>query len=131
MRMSMLARPAVLALVAFGGGLVAGRAGSQPAPRMWTDTVVEVVTDALPPKARVRANLNHWEPGSRTGRHTHPGPVVFVMLEGELEEWLPDGRTRTLRAGQAQWKPPGVDHDVRNASRQPARALAVHLDPAR
>jgi quercetin dioxygenase-like cupin family protein len=97
---------------------------------MWADTLVDVVTEALPRRARVRAQLDHWEPGAQTGRHTHPGPVVFVLLEGALEEVLPDGRTRPLRAGAAEWKPPGTDHNVRNPGRQPARALAVHLDPA-
>jgi quercetin dioxygenase-like cupin family protein len=96
---------------------------------MRADTVLDVVTGELPRQARVRANVNHWEPGSETGRHTHPGPTVFVMLEGELEEIFADGKTRALRAGQAFWKPPRTQHNVRNASDRPARALAVHLDP--
>jgi quercetin dioxygenase-like cupin family protein len=117
-------------VVTFAGGLVVGNAAGQARPRMWTDTVLDVVTKELPRSVRVRANVNHWDPGSETGRHTHPGPTVFVMLEGELEEILPDGTTRALRAGQAVWKPPRTHHNVRNASARPARALAVHLDPS-
>jgi quercetin dioxygenase-like cupin family protein len=117
--------------LAFAAGLVAGRAGAQAKPRMWADTVVDVVTEELPRKARVRANVNHWEAGAETGRHTHPGPTVVVMLEGELEERFPDGRTRTLKAGEGYWNPARHDHNVRNVSGQPARALAVHLDPVR
>jgi quercetin dioxygenase-like cupin family protein len=124
-------RAVAVALLAFAAGVLTGRATGQGKPRMWADTVLDVVTEALPATARVRANVDHWDPGAETGRHTHPGPVVFVMLEGELEELFPDGRTRTLKAGQAQWKPPGIDHNVRNRSRAPARALAVHLDPVR
>lgn len=71
-----------------------------------------------------------WEPGAETGRHRHPGPTVFVMLDGEVEEVLGDGRTRGLKAGQAFWKPARTDHNVRNASGRSARAVAVHLDPA-
>ncbi len=75
--------------------------------------------------------MNHWGPGSETGRHQHPGPTVFVMLDGELEETLADGSKRTLKAGQAFWKRSRTDHNVRNVTERRARALAVHLDPAR
>jgi quercetin dioxygenase-like cupin family protein len=80
--------------------------------------------------ARVVANLDHWEAGAETGRHTHPGPTAFILLEGELEETLADGRTRTLQAGQGFWKPARAEHNVRNVGGRPARALAVHIDPA-
>ena len=73
--------------------------------------------------AEIAANVN-------VGRHTHPGPTVFVLLEGELEETLADGRTRTLRAGQGFWNRARGAHNVRNVGSLPARALAVHLDPA-
>jgi quercetin dioxygenase-like cupin family protein len=53
------------------------------------------------------------------------------MLDGELEETLGDGRTQTLKAGQGFWKPSRTEHNVRNVSDRSARALAVHLDPAR
>lgn len=121
----------VAVALAFAAGMAVGQARGQAKPRMWADVVLDVATDAIPPKTRVHTNMNHWEPGAETGRHTHPGPTVFVMLDGELEETLADGRTRTLKAGQAFWKPPRTEHNVRNASDRPARALAVHLDPAR
>ena len=118
-------------LLAFAGGLAAGRASGQAKPRMWADVLLDLSTDEIPRKTRVHTNLNHWDPGAETGRHTHPGPTVFVMLDGELEETLGDGRTRTLKAGQGFWKPARTEHNVRNVSDRPARALAVHLDPAR
>jgi len=108
---------------------VAGVAVGQARPRMWADQVLDVTTEELPRRARVWVNLDHWEPGAETGRHTHPGPTVFVLLEGELEETLADGKTRVLKAGQGYWKPARTDHNVRNAGTKPARALAVHLDP--
>ena len=116
---------AVSLCLAFAAGLAVGQAK----PRMWADQVLDVSTDELPRRARVWVNVDHWEPGAETGRHTHPGPTVFVLLEGELEETLGDGRTRTLKAGQAYWKPARTDHNVRNPGDKPARALAVHLDP--
>ncbi len=51
------------------------------------------------------------------------------MLEGELQETLADGATRTLKAGDAYWRPARQTHNVRNVSDRPARGLAVHLDP--
>ena len=115
------------ALLAFAAGLAVGQAK----PRMWADVVLEVTTDQIPRRTHVRANVDHWEPGAETGHHEHPGPVVFVMLDGELEETLADGRTRILKSGQAVWKPPRQAHNVKNVGARPARALAVHLDPTR
>jgi quercetin dioxygenase-like cupin family protein len=117
-------------LVVFVAGVLVGQASGQAKPRMWADRMLDVVTDELPRKARVVANLNHWEPGADTGRHSHPGPTVFVLLEGELEETLGDGRTRILRAGQGFWNPPRTTHSVRSVGGRPARALAIHIDPA-
>jgi quercetin dioxygenase-like cupin family protein len=121
--------PALL-VVAFVLGVLAGQAGGQAKPRMWADRLLDLVTDELPRKARVVTNLNHWDPGAETGRHTHPGPTVFVLLEGELEETLADGSTRTIKPGQAFWNRSRWTHNVRNVSGQPARAVAVHIDPA-
>lgn len=118
-------------LLAFAAGLAVGHAAGQGKPRMWADVVLDVTTDQIPRRAHVRANLDHWEPGAETGKHVHPGPVVFVMLDGEVEETLADGTTRTIKAGQAFWKPPRQEHNVKNLSDKPARALAVHLDPAK
>ena len=117
-------------LAGIGVGRVAGRSSSaQTTPRMWSDRILDVSTDDIPRRTRVWTNFDHWDPGAETGRHTHPGPTVFVLLEGELEETLADGRTRTLKAGQGYWKIVGTEHNVRNRGNKPARALAVHLDP--
>ncbi len=117
-------------LVAFAAGLVVGQAAGQSTPRMWADVVLDLSTEEIPKRTRVHVNLDHWEPGAETGRHTHPGPTIIVMLEGEVEETLADGKTRTLKAGQGFWKPARTEHNVRNTSGKPAHAVAVHLDPA-
>jgi len=117
-------------LAGIGVGRAAGQGSLAPrAPRMWSDRILDVPTEEIPRQTRVWVNFDHWDPGAETGRHTHPGPTVFVLLEGELEETFADGRTRTLKAGQAYWKPVRTEHNVRNRGDKPARALAVHLDP--
>ncbi|MBI3029299.1 MAG: cupin domain-containing protein [Candidatus Rokubacteria bacterium] len=118
-------------LAAFVAGIAVERVRSEAKPRMWADALLDLSTDEIPKRARVYVNLDHWEPGAETGRHVHPGPTVFVILEGELEEVPAGGRARALKAGQAFWKPARTDHNVRNVSGRGARALAVHLDPAR
>jgi len=117
-------------LSAFVAGVAVERVRSEAKPRMWADVLLDLSTEEIPKRARVHVNLDHWEPGAETGRHRHPGPTVLVMLDGEVEEILADGRTRTLKAGQAFWKSPRTDHNVKNVGTRPARALAVHLDPA-
>ena len=117
-------------LAAFAAGAAVERVHSEAKPRMWADVLLDLSTEEIPKRARVHANLDHWEPGAETGRHRHPGPTVLVMLDGEVEEVLADGRTRTLKAGQAFWKPARTDHNVKNVGVRPARALAIHLDPA-
>ena len=117
-------------LSAFVLGSAVERVRSEAKPRVWADVLLDLSTEEIPKRARVHVNLDHWEAGAETGRHRHPGPTVLVMLEGEVEEVLGDGRTRALKAGQAFWKQARIDHNVRNVGARPARALAVHLDPA-
>ncbi len=126
----MRALAVVTVLLAFAGGIAVERVRGQATPRMWADLLLDLSTDEIPKRARVHVNLDHWEPGAETGRHRHPGPTVIVVLEGEVEEVLGDGRTRTLKAGQAAWERARTDHNVRNIGGRPARAVAVHLDPA-
>jgi quercetin dioxygenase-like cupin family protein len=120
---------ALSVLAAFAAGMLVEHVRAQPKPRMWADILLDLSTDEIPKRAHVRVNLNRWEAGAETGRHAHPGPTVFVMLDGEVEELLPDGRSRTLKAGEAFWKRARTEHNVKNVSPRPARAVAVHLDP--
>lgn len=116
--------------VAFVLGVAHERVGSQATPRMWAETLLDLSTAEIPRPTRVQVRHDQWEPGAETGRHSHPGPAVFVMLEGELEEIRQGGQPRALKAGRAYWNPARVEHNVRNVTGRPARALVVHLDPA-
>jgi quercetin dioxygenase-like cupin family protein len=116
-------------LVVFGAGLWAGGAVGQSRPKMWTTVLLRTGAENLPRNLAVQLNDDHWEPGAETGAHQHPGPTIIVVLEGELTEAAGTG-TALLKAGQAVWRPARQEHNVRNAGGRPARALAVHLDPA-
>jgi quercetin dioxygenase-like cupin family protein len=120
----------VCLLIAFYLGMVQEGVRSQAIPRMWAETLLEVSTHEIPKPTRVQVKLDRWEPGTETGRHSHPGPAVFIMIEGELEEIRQGGGTRTLGPGQVFWNPGRTEHNVRNLSGRTARAVVVHLDPA-
>lgn len=121
-----------LAVFAAGAaaGLLAGSALSAARPRMWADVLLTRTTSEIPPVVRLRVNDDHWEPGAEGGWHSHPGPTILYVLDGELSEATRAG-TSVLRQGQAVWRPARTEHNVRNPGPGPARALAVHLDPAR
>ena len=127
-------RTLVAATLVFLAGALAGASAlalAQAAPRMSARVLLNTVTEELRWKrTNVRLNLDLWEPGSETGAHRHPGPALLYVLEGELEETSPTG-SRTLRAGEAVWNAGKREHNVKNRSSRPARALAVHLDPGR
>lgn len=121
----------VCVLTGFGLGILHERVWGLAAPRMWADTLLERTTAEIPRPTHVQVKHDHWEPGAETGPHSHPGPAVFVVLEGQLEEVLAGGETRTLVEGRVYWKPARVEHNVRNVTRRMARAVVVHLEPAR
>ncbi|HEV8309450.1 MAG TPA: cupin domain-containing protein [Methylomirabilota bacterium] len=121
-----------LALFAAGAGTGwhSRAAWSQPAGRrMSTDVLFRQTTDEIPRPVALRVHLNRWDPGSETGRHDHPGPVLHYVLEGELEN-IRDNGTDVMRAGEVKWEQPRVPHNVRNVQKRPARVLTIHFDPA-
>ena len=124
----------VIAGLIFLAGAIAGAAAVLAcgnAPRMRADVLLDVTTDELRwAKTAVRAHLDHWEPDSETGTHSHSGPALIYVFEGQLEETSAAG-TRTLKAGQVVWNRARTEHNVRNRTQRMARALAIHLEPAR
>jgi len=112
---------------AAGAGVVLA-AGARPAMR--AEKKLDLTTTELRGRMRVTLNIDHWDPAAETREHRHPGPTIFYVLDGELEETSPEG-VRTLKAGDAVWNAANRPHNVKNRSAAPARALAVHLDPVR
>jgi quercetin dioxygenase-like cupin family protein len=53
---------------------------------------------------------------------------TFYVLEGECE-WQVDGRTVRATPGTYLFLPPGVPHDIRNASDKPARMIMTVSPP--
>lgn len=121
---------ALLLLAGSAAGIPLGFALSQAAPQMRVEIVLQRLVNDIPQPANLQVRDDRWDPGSETGVHEHPGPVILAVIEGELVEETPSGRN-TLRAGQVFWRPARQTHNVKNVSEKPARVLAIHFDPAR
>jgi quercetin dioxygenase-like cupin family protein len=67
--------------------------------------------------------------GFSTGRHVHRvHEETFYMLEGECEWHVGDQLVRA-RPGTYLFIPPGVPHNIRNASDRPARVIMTLSPP--
>lgn len=65
-------------------------------------------------------------PGARTPAHTHPGPEVVYVVDGEQCMEMPGAGLR-LSAGQFYVVPGGVIHRGRVIGERPRRVLALNL----
>src|SRR5688572_4910833 len=87
-------------------------------------TVLLTTDDPAGPGYNAIMALVELPPGTRAGRHRHPGIEIGYVIEGSvlLEH---EGRpTATIKAGQT-FRNDGV-HDARNATTAPAKILAVY-----
>ena len=66
-------------------------------------------------------------PGSRAGRHTHPGDEISYISEGEVDLLIDGQPPRTLKAGESFVVPAGVVHDAHNASNAAVKLIGVYV----
>jgi quercetin dioxygenase-like cupin family protein len=111
-------------------GVPAGYVLSQTAPQMRVRVLMQHRVTDIPLPANLEVRDDRWDPGAETGAHAHPGPVILVVIEGELIEDTPSGRN-IMRAVQVFWRPARGSHNAKNAGSTSARVLAIHFDPAR
>ncbi len=65
-------------------------------------------------------------PGAQTGWHAHPVPSFGMVLEGELEVELQDGRRLTLEAGDGLAEVFERAHNGRNTGTVPMKVLVFY-----
>jgi quercetin dioxygenase-like cupin family protein len=79
-------------------------------------------------------NQNTWQPGGRTGWHTHPGPSLITVIEGTITVYdaaNPTCTARTYTVGQSFTDIGCGDiHNVVNETAAVAKAVAVQIVPA-
>jgi quercetin dioxygenase-like cupin family protein len=103
--------------------LVAGSA-AQPAALATGQLLTQPLADL--PGREVRISLLDREPGASSARHRHPGHHTFgYVIEGMYEFAINGEPSRTLKAGDTFYEPPGAIHSTsRNPSiDKPAKIL--------
>lgn len=84
------------------------------------------------PNVDIGVRSFHYEPGSYTGWHTHPGPVFIQVLEGTVtfyEAHDPDCQPIVVTAPGSYLDTGEHAHIGRNETDQPARDLVVLFAP--
>jgi hypothetical protein len=88
-------------------------------------------------KAKAKAPLDivvrrhDYDPGATTGWHSHPGPVLITVTQGQLTFYEADDPTCTpqvVTAGHG-YVDSGHGHIGRNETTQPAQDISVILAP--
>lgn len=69
-----------------------------------------------------------FEPGEAMPPHIHGGPVLVLVLNGEITV-SKDGKAQVYEAGESWMEMPGEVHDVVNDSDAPAQVAATFLLP--
>lgn len=76
--------------------------------------------------AEVTGMLIEIAPGGETGWHLHPVPSFGMVLEGELEVTLKDGRHNRLKAGDALAEVVNTAHNGRNVGTVPLKLVVFY-----
>jgi quercetin dioxygenase-like cupin family protein len=66
-------------------------------------------------------------PGSKFGKHTHPGEEVIYVLEGLIEYEVEGKPPVTLKAGDVLFVPAGTIHSAKNIGTTNAAELATYI----
>ncbi len=64
---------------------------------------------------------------SASGRHSHPGPEVGYIVQGDVAMEFDDRPALELHAGDPFLIPPDVVHDARNVGTLPTKMLSTYL----
>ncbi len=96
-------------------------------PLMKTSTAWDGKPIAYPQgKAEVTAMRVEIAPGAETGWHSHAVPSFAVILSGELEVRLKDGRVKRLQTGDALTEVVNVLHSGRNVGAVPVKLVVFY-----
>jgi len=117
------------AFMLFSQNALAQAAAPQPAAPQASGlsrTLVGKADVSVPGREAVVARVE-VAPGSRAGRHTHPGDEISYISEGEVDLLIDGQPPRTLQAGETFVVPAGVIHDAHNASNGTVKLIGVYV----
>lgn len=69
------------------------------------------------------------DPGTSIGYHRHPLPYIVIPVVGGTLTFIDatSSRSVSIVAGEPQFRPAGVEHDVANRSEQPVMFVEVEI----
>jgi quercetin dioxygenase-like cupin family protein len=70
---------------------------------------------------------SEFQPGASSGRHTHPGEELGLVLEGTLELTIDGRAAQRLKAGDVIFMPAGAVHDAKNIGTGPLRVVSTYI----
>ena len=68
-----------------------------------------------------------FQPGSQSGKHTHPGEEIAYVLEGSLNVEIDGMPAKTFKAGQGFIVPSGKGHNAKNTGTGVAKVLGTYI----
>lgn len=134
--------PVRAALLALTLGLAAacspGTATSDPGPSSSVSSVGSGPTDGVTRKElqRFPAPAAGWEivqtlveipEGKESGRHSHPGPEIGYIVQGDVEIDIDGQATLKLHSGDPFRIPPNTVHNARNVGTVRTKMLSSYL----
>ncbi len=68
------------------------------------------------------------KPGEKTGMHSHPEYILYMLSDGTMKTTLPDGKTSELitKTGDIRWNE-AVTHENENVGKTEIHALVIEL----
>ena len=66
-------------------------------------------------------------PHGTTGRHTHPGVEIVVVIAGEMDAFVEGAATARLKPGDSFLVPTGKIHEVRTVGDVPAKVMVTWM----
>ena len=113
-------------LIVVGAGLSIAAGALLAQSSGLTRTLVGRADVSVPGREAVVARVE-LAPGSRAGRHTHPGDEISYVLEGEAELLVDGQPPRLVKAGESFVIPAGVVHDAHNSGAVPTKLIGVYV----
>lgn len=77
-------------------------------------------------QAEITGMIVEIAPGAETGWHLHAVPSFGMVLEGELEVRLKDGKTKYLKSGEALAEVVNTLHNGRNMGSTPVKLIVFY-----
>jgi quercetin dioxygenase-like cupin family protein len=115
---------AAAAIAAIAGATAAVRA--KQAQPTFTRTMLQDQPLSIKDRHAVMSR-SEFQPGAESGRHTHPGEELGLVLEGSLELTVEGKAPQRLKAGDVIFMPPNTIHNAKNVGTGPLRVVSTYI----